>query len=95
MTELADEKPVEVPPPAFKLVVWCALVLSLLCFVGCFFCTFYMTSKRQDAYDRGKPITEVNENLDDVSKLNEALRYSLSIGFGALVGLVGGNKTSK
>jgi hypothetical protein len=89
MSELAHEKSVEIPPSAFKLVVWCALILGLLCFAGCFFCTFWLASKRQDAYDRGKPMAEVNENLEDVSKLNEALRYSLSLGFGAVIGLVG------
>jgi 2-iminoacetate synthase ThiH len=93
MTELTHEKPTQVPPSAFKLVVWCALVLSLLCFSGCFFCTFWLASKRQEAYERGKPMAEVNENLEDVSKLNEALRYSLSLGFGAVIGLVGSKST--
>jgi len=89
MTELTHETQSEIPPSAFKLVVWCALVLSLLCFAGCFFCTFWLASERQVAYEKGRPMAAVNENLEDVSKLNEALRYSLSLGFGAVIGLVG------
>jgi hypothetical protein len=89
MTETTPEHPVEVPPAAFKLVVWCALALSLLCFAGCFFCTFYLASKRGEAHNRHESMPEINETLEDVSKLNEALRYTLTIGFGAVIGLVG------
>jgi hypothetical protein len=89
MTDSTHEQPVEVSPAAFKLVVWCALAPSLLCFAGCFFCTFWLASKRGEAFNKHESMPEINETLEDISKLNEALRYTLTIGFGAVIGLVG------
>lgn len=90
MAENFDERPIPVPRSAFNLIFLCVLSLTLICLVGCFFSSFWLASHKEAASLAKMNARDAADILEDVSKLTEVLRYSFSLGCGAVIGLIGG-----